>query len=82
MGLMSYIHRRLLSRGKLDDILPDLDDLEGDRPEREAARADIEARLAAEERTKREVRIAVARLRELNRKNHYGESLRRAFGGN
>lgn len=81
MGLMAIIHRLLLKRGRLNDLLPDYDDLEGDKPEREAAKAEIEARTAEEEAMSREVRVAVRRLQELNKRNHYGESLRRAFGG-
>jgi len=81
MGLMAVIHRLLLKRGKLNDLLPDYDDLEGDQPEREAARVEIEARAAEDEVVSKEVRVAVGRLQELNKRNHYGESLRRAFGG-
>jgi len=77
---MSRIHSILLKRGTLQDLLPK-DDLEGDKPEREAAKAEIEARTAEEVIVRREVRDAVARLQELNRNNHYGESLRRAFEG-
>jgi hypothetical protein len=82
MGLMSYIHNQLLRRGLLSDLLPDEDDLgSGDRPEREAVRAEIEVRAAEEREVQREVAAAVRRLRELDKRNHYGESLRRAFGG-
>jgi hypothetical protein len=81
MGPMAIIHRLLLKRGRLNDLLPDYDDLEGDKPDREAAKADIEARVAEDEEVRKEVWVAVRRLQELNRKNHYGESLRRAFGG-
>lgn len=81
MGLMAYIHRLQLRLGKLEDLLPDKDDLGSDKEEREAARADIDARTAEEEKIRQEVRIAVARLNRLNRRNHYGDSLRRAFGG-
>jgi hypothetical protein len=82
MGLMSYIHRQLLRRGLLSDILPDEVDLDsGDRSERETARTDIAKRAADERETSKEVAFAVRRLQELNRRNHYGESLRRAFGG-
>lgn len=81
MGLMSYIHRQLLRRGKLSDILPDEADRSTDKSEREAAKAEIQARAADERKTSREVAAAVVRLRELDNKNHYGESLRRAFGG-
>lgn len=78
---MAIIHRLLLKRGILNDLLPDYDDLEGDKPDREAAKADIQARIAEDEKISREVRVAVRRLQELNKQNHYGESLRRAFGG-
>lgn len=82
LNLMSYIHKLLLKRGVLDDILPSKDDLDGgDKPEREAARAEIQVRAAEERETQREVAAAVRRLRELDRRNHYGESLRRALGG-
>lgn len=82
MGLMALLHRMLLARGKLNDILPDEVDLaDGDRPEREAVRADIEKRAADEQEVSKEVTAAIRRLRELDRRNHYGESLRRAFGG-
>lgn len=79
---MSYIHKRLLKRGLLLDILPSEDDLGViDSTEREAVRAEIEARAAQEREIEREVAAAVRRLRELDKRNHYGESLRRAFGG-
>lgn len=81
MGLMTYIHKLLLKRGKLNDLLPDIDDLDGDRSEREAARAEIASRVAYEKKMNREVKHAIERLQELNNINHYGESLRRAFGG-
>lgn len=82
MGLMSYIHKRLLKKGRLSDILPTEVDLEPeDSSEREAARREIEVRAAREREIGREVAAAVVRLRELDRRNHYGESLRRAFGG-
>ena len=82
MGLMSYVHRQLLRRGKLVDLLPDEADLDsGDRPEREAVRADIESRAADEQESSRAIAAAVRRLQELDRRNHYGESLKRAFGG-
>jgi hypothetical protein len=82
MGLMSYIHKQLLKRGLLSDILPDEDDFgDGDVLEREAVRQEIQARAADEREIEREVAAAVRRLRELDRRNHYGESLRRAFGG-
>ena len=81
MGLMSYIHKLLLRRGKLDDLLPDFDDLGHDESEREAARVDIESRIEDEIAVRKEVDTAVRKLRELNRRNHYGESLRKAFGG-
>jgi len=80
MGLMALIHRVLLKKGKLDSLLPDQDDFD-DREERDTAKAEIEARTADDEKMRREVRVAVRRLEELNSKNHYGESLRRAFGG-
>ena len=80
MGLMALIHRVLLKRGKLDSLLPEHDDLD-DKEERDTAKADIEARAADDEKMRREVRVAVRRLEELNSRNHYGESLRRAFGG-
>lgn len=78
---MSYIHKQLLRRGLLSDILPDEDDSVGDAPEREAVRAEIEVRAADEREVQKEVASAVRRLQELDRRNHYGESLRRAFGG-
>lgn len=53
----------------------------GDAPEREAVRAEIEVRAADEREVQKEVASAVRRLQELDRRNHYGESLRRAFGG-
>lgn len=81
MSLMSYIHKLLLKRGKLDDLLPDSDDLGNDRADREAARADIEARAKNEKIVRLEVDAAVKKLKDLNKRNHYGESLRRAFGG-
>lgn len=82
MGLMSYIHRQLLRRGKLEDLLPEEEyPRSGDRSDLEIARADTEARLVEEQAIKGEVATAVWRLKELDRKNHYGESLRRAFGG-
>ena len=81
MGLMMYIYRLLLKRGVLDDLLPNNDDLENDWQEREAAKAEIEARVAEEEAIRKEVRVAIKRLQEHNRRNNYGESLRRAFGG-
>lgn len=81
MGLMTYIHRLLLRRGKLDDLLPDNNDLESDRQERETAKAEIASRAAYEKRMSREVKRAIERLEDLNSRNHYGESLRRAFGG-
>lgn len=78
---MTYIHKRLLERGLLRDLLPEEDDLGLDVESIEAAREDIKAR-EEEERIKRlEAKRAVARLQELNSRNHYGESLRRAFGG-
>lgn len=82
LNLMSYIHKLLLKRGVLDDILPSKDDLDnGDKPEREAARVEIQTRAVEEREIQREVAAAVRRLRELDRRNHYGESLRRALGG-
>jgi hypothetical protein len=82
MGLMSYVHRLLLKNGVLDDLLPhEVDPESGDKPEREAAKAEIQVRAADELEVSREVEAAIVRLRELNRQNHYGESLRRAFGG-
>lgn len=80
--LMSYFHRVLLRKGLLDKFMPDSDDTgEIERAEIEAVRVDIEARTQEEVAIRREVRVAVRRLQELNDKNHYGESLRRAFGG-
>ncbi len=82
MSLMSRIHGYLLRRGKLVDLLPDETDLENsDRSDLEAARAEIEARAEEEKDMKQEVATAIRRLRELDKRNHYGESLRRAFGG-
>lgn len=82
MGLMAYIHRVLLRKGRLDSLLPDPADLDsGDRPEMEAVRAEIEARAEAEREAGRQVAAAVRRLKELDKRNHYGDSLRRAFGG-
>lgn len=82
MGLMSYIHKQLLKRGRLSDILPSEDDLAAsDRSEIEAARADVEARVADELEIRKEVAATIVRLRQLDRRNHYGESLRKAFGG-
>jgi hypothetical protein len=79
---MSYIHRQLLRRGLLSDILPDEDVYAGgDKPEREAVRVEIEARAADEREMDKEVAAAVKRLQELDKRNHYGESLRRAYGG-
>jgi len=79
---MSYIHNQLLKRGLLSDILPSEDDFGvDDATEREAVRAEIQARAAQERETQREVSAAVRRLKELDRRNHFGESLRRAFGG-
>lgn len=83
LNLMSYVHKLLLRRGVLDGILPNETHVDsGDKPEREAVKAEIEARAADERETRREVTAAVRRLRELNNQNHYGESLRKAFGGN
>lgn len=81
MGLMSYIHRLLLKRGILDNFLPDKDDLATDTRDREAARVELEARIEDELAIRQEVEVAVRRLQDLNSRNHYGESLRRAFGG-
>lgn len=81
MGLMSALHKLLLKRGRLSDLLPDEDVFDDDAPEREAVRAEIEARAADERETRREVDAAIRRLKELDKNNHYGESLRRAFGG-
>lgn len=80
MGLMTYIHRLLLKRGLLSDILPE--DVIGDMPkEATIVKAEIEARAAEESEIQKEVAAAVKRLEELDRRNHYGESLRKAFGG-
>lgn len=82
MGLMSYIHKHLLKRGLLDDLLPCRADLgEDTRPALEAAKADLEARLEEERSISKEVAAVIRRLQELDSRNHYGESLRRAFGG-
>ena len=82
MGLMSFIHRQLLRRGRLIDLLPDdIDRGGGDAPEIEAAKAEIQVRMQDEREISGEVEVAIVRLHELDRKNHYGESLRRAFGG-
>jgi len=62
-------------------LLPKADDLVGDRPEIEAAKAEIEARAKSEEAISREVRAAVKKLQRLNELNHYGESIRKAYGG-
>lgn len=79
---MSFIHRQLLRRGVLSDLLPDEADLDkDDRSEIEAERAKIQARAENEREASKEVAVAVRRLKELNIKNHYGDSLRRAFGG-
>ena len=79
---MSYIHRRLLKRGLLDDLLPCRADPDEDTlPALEAAKADLEARREEEKSISKEVAAAIKRLQELNSRNHYGESLRRAFGG-
>ena len=78
---MTYIHRMLLKRGKLDDLLPDQIDLEIDKAELETAKAEIHDRISEEAEIRREVRVAIRRLNELDKRNHYGESLRRAFGG-
>ena len=83
LSLMSYIHKLLLRRGLLDDILPGEEDLKfSDRPKIEAARAEIEARVAEEREVDKEVAAIIVRLRALDKKKHYGESLRKAFGGN
>lgn len=80
---MSYIHKHLLRRGKLTDLLPNEADIaEVNRSDIEAARAEIEMHVAEDRNMSREVRSAIRRLNELDRKNHYGESLKRAFGGN
>lgn len=84
---MSYVHRLLLRRGALDDLLPDKVDPDddgggGDKPEREAVKAEIEARAEDERQIRVEVRAAIRRLQQLDHRNHYGESLRKAFGGN
>jgi hypothetical protein len=84
MGLMSYIHNLLLRRGKLNEFLPDESDLENvdnTAMERKAVREDIESRTQDEQEIREEVVAAIRRLQELNKRNHYGESLRRAFGG-
>lgn len=79
---MSYIHNQLLRRGKLADLLPEETETKtGDKSEVERVRAEIAARAAEEQRMSREVAFAIGRLRELDQKNHYGESLRKAFGG-
>lgn len=79
---MSYIHKQLLKRGRLSDILPSEDDLvSGDRSEIEAVKADIEARTEEEREVRKEVAATIVRLRQLDGRNHYGESLRKAFGG-
>lgn len=79
---MSYIHSQLLRRGRLSDLLPDdADSGDGDTSAREAAKVDIQARVEDEREISKEVVAAIVRLQELDRKNHYGESLRRAFGG-
>ncbi len=79
---MAYIHKTLLKRGRLDSLLPDEADLSsGDRPEMEAVKAEIEARAKDEHEVGKTVAAAVKRLHELDKRNHYGESLRRAFGG-
>lgn len=83
LNLMSRVHRLLLRRGALDDILPKKADLDGggDKPEREAVKAEIEARAEDEQQIRVEVRAAIRRLQQLDHRNHYGESLRKAFGG-
>lgn len=82
MGLMSFLHRQLLRRGLLSDLLPDESDLgQDDRSEIAAERAKIQARADDEREVDKEVAVVVRRLKELNIKNHYGDSLRRAFGG-
>lgn len=80
---MSYIHRQLLKRGRLSDILPSEDDFAiGDMPEeKEAIRSEIEARTAEDFEVQKELVRMTRKLRDLNKKNHYGESIRRAFGG-
>lgn len=79
---MSYIHKQLLKRGRLSDILPGEDDLDfGDRSELEAVKADIEARAEEEREISKEVAATIVRLNRLDSRNHYGESLRKAFGG-
>lgn len=79
---MSYIHTLLLRRGRLSDLLPEDDSIgRGDKPEWETAREEIQARAVDEQETRLEVEVAISRLKELNRKNHYGESLKRAFEG-
>jgi len=79
---MAYIHRVLLSKGRLDSLLPDPADLDsGNRPEMEAVKAEIEARAEDEREVGKQVAAAVRRLHELDKRNHYGESLRKAFGG-
>jgi hypothetical protein len=79
---MSYIHKHLLRKGRLSDLLPDEADVgSGDRPEIEAAKAEIRVRAVKERQASREVAAAVVRLRELDKRNHYGDSLKRAFGG-
>lgn len=82
MGLMSYIHKQLLRRGKLDDILPsEVGISHVTKPELEAAKVEIEARYEDEREVSKEVGAMIRRLHELDSKNHYGESLRKAFGG-
>lgn len=79
---MSYIHKQLLKRGRLSDILPSEDDLVSrDRTEIEAAKADTQARAEEEREISKEVAAAIVRLNILDKRNHYGESLRKAFGG-
>lgn len=82
MGPMTRIHEWLLKRGLLSDLLPSCtEDHTDDKEAREAARVEIAARVVSEAVVGVQVRQAIARLDALNDKNHYGESIRRAFGG-
>lgn len=82
MGLMSYIHKQLLKRGRLSDILPGKDDLaDVNKRELERVKAEIEDRVSEEREVDKEVAATIVRLNKLDSRNHYGESLRRAFGG-
>jgi hypothetical protein len=82
MGLMSYIHRHLLKRGRLSDFLPGKDDLiDGNRKELDEIKAEMKVRISEEREIDKEVSATIVRLNKLDSRNHYGESLRRAFGG-